>query len=748
VLRARWRLAAAACGTWLVTLLGISHEYVPGMILVGLGVALAIVRQLRGAISHSIWAIVGLTAVAALSILAHQPLRYPATLTNHQDDTVTLTAVTEATLTHQSSHVRASIVGVGDQRVFGAPSMVFLEPPEHRLPPGTRIDITGELVQNGRYDSRAWLVFAEEWDIVGAAPELVSTADRMRATFLGHALSRGGYGGALLPGLSLGDTQAVSESLTHAMRVSSLSHLVAVSGANCALVVGIAVLITTLLGGGLWWRVGVGLVTLAGFVVLVSPEPSVIRASVMASITLIAIATGRPHGGLHALSLTTWLLLLQDPWRAVDIAFILSVAATAGIVLGLVPVGKFLARFLPMWLALPIALPLVAQLAVLPFLVLLTPVLPTYGVVANFLAAPFVPLVTLSGLLGAIGGVFAPSLGAFFAGLGWYPASAIAAIARAVSTAPLREVEWLPGLWGFVSSAALSAGLWWAMVSTRPLYGAIVAAITLTVVLLVTELPRVVSALAKPSQWQIAQCDVGQGDAVVINTDVGAVLIDTGDDERKLRECLKLLGVSRLRYLVLTHFDIDHMGQASILAGRVDTVPSGPADNDLDRALLRQLEDAGAAVIQVSIGDTADLGDYTLDVLWPLAKPIGERGNDSSVVVHLVPESPKGVSLVGLGDLGERAQQMLLPRLAGRKVDVVKVSHHDSRDQLPQLYRQLDAHLGLIGVGSDNRYGHPTEQTLQMLQSGGTVPIRSDQRGTITLHRSERGIELWSVRDG
>ena len=79
---------------------------------------------------------------------------------------------------------------------------------------------------------------------------------------------------------------------------------------------------------------------------------------------------------------------------------------------------------------------------------------------------------------------------------------------------------------------------------------------------------------------------------------------------------------------------------------------------------------------------------------------------------------------------------------------MVKVSHHGSRDQLPALYRQLDADVGLIGVGRDNRYGHPTEQTLQMLQSGGTVPIRSDQRGTITLHRSERGIELWSVRDG
>jgi len=89
-----------------------------------------------------------------------------------------------------------------------------------------------------------------------------------------------------------------------------------------------------------------------------------------------------------------------------------------------------------------------------------------------------------------------------------------------------------------------------------------------------------------------------------------------------------------------------------------------------------------------------------------------------------------------------------LPRLAGRKVDVVKVSHHGSRDQLPALYRQLDADVGLIGVGRDNRYGHPTEQTLQMLQSVGTLPVRSDERGTITLHRSEQGIELWSVRDG
>ncbi len=104
--------------------------------------------------------------------------------------------------------------------------------------------------------------------------------------------------------------------------------------------------------------------------------------------------------------------------------------------------------------------------------------------------------------------------------------------------------------------------------------------------------------------------------------------------------------------------------------------------------------------------------------------------------------------MMNLGDLGERAQQMLMPRLRSQAVEVVKVTHHGSRNQFPALYRELNAAAGLIGVGGDNRYGHPTEQTLLMLQSVGTIPIRSDERGTITLHRSERGIELWSVRDG
>lgn len=743
-----WRLPLIAVLTWASVLIGLIHSAVPvAMLLISI-VAFWVIWRSDQSFRFVAASILAVIASASLSVVAQQAIRYPGVLVDKAGKEVSVHLVTSATLTPARDSVRGTIRSVEGVQVPGVPAMVFFEPSESRIPPGTTIRLEGQLRETGRFDGRAWILFADQWEVVAQAPALVASADRLREGFLTRSTLNGGDGGALLPGLSLGDTEAVTDSLTHAMRVSSLSHLVAVSGANCALIVGIAVLLTSLMGGGVWWRVGMGLVTLAGFIILVTPEPSVIRASVMASITLIAIATGRPHSGLNALSLTVWLLLLFDPWRAVDLAFVLSVAATGGIVLGFVPVATTLERWMPRWLALPIALPLVAQLAVLPFLVLLRPAIPTYGVFANLLAAPFVPFVTVSGLLGALAGPVWPWLADVCAAVGWYPAAAIASIARAVSDLPGREIEWLNGVEGFGLAALLSAGLWWLLVGGPPFVGLAGVLLSVAVVTIHLHIPRLVSSLNKPSDWQIAQCDVGQGDAVVLKTEMGFVLVDTGDDDAKLRECLAVLGVYRVSVLLLTHFDIDHMGQAHTFAGRVDTVLSGPPDNNADRYLLAQLYESGASVQEVSEGDGFDLGNYELKILWPLSPGIAEPGNDSSVVTLVLPKEPEGMSMLGLGDVGERAQQMLLPRVGQVRVDVVKVSHHGSADQLPELYESVSASIGLVGVGAGNRYGHPTDKALQILRASGTIPLRSDERGTLTLHRVEGGIESWSTRGG
>jgi Predicted hydrolase (metallo-beta-lactamase superfamily) len=86
------------------------------------------------------------------------------------------------------------------------------------------------------------------------------------------------------------------------------------------------------------------------------------------------------------------------------------------------------------------------------------------------------------------------------------------------------------------------------------------------------------------------------------------------------------------------------------------------------------------------------------------------------------------------------------PRLDGLAPDVVKVSHHGSADQSPALYRDLGAQVAIIGVGADNDYGHPTPRALDILRTTGAIVLRSDERGTLTLHREGDEIRLWSER--
>lgn len=687
-------------------------------------------------------------AASGLATLAHHELRAPQALVERDGEQVAVLVVTEKTITATGRHVSASITDVDGEAVSGAPAMVFFEPLERRLPPGVTLGVSGRLMQGQRWDSRGWVVFAESIELVVEAPSVLSGADSLRESFLERARARGGDGGALLPGLALGDTEAVSESLEFDMRRSALAHLVAVSGANCALVVGMAVLVTSLLGGGVWWRVGAGVVSLVLFIVLVTPEPNVVRASVMATIVLLATALGRPQAGVVALSVTVWGLLLFEPWQAVEFAFVLSVAATAGILFGFLPAARTLSGLMPAPLAMVVALPLVAQLAVQPIIILLRPTLPIYGVFANALAAPFVPFVTLSGLAGSLLGPVLPAVASAMAWLGWFPATAIATIARAVGTLPQPELPWPHGALGVTLASLLSVGGFLLLSRKGAIPGASLAVASLVVSLALSHGPTILNRLAIPADWQIVQCDVGQGDALLVKTSAGVVGIDTGDDEKLLRRCVETVGVDRLSHLVLTHFDRDHVGQSGVYRSKVDTVLTGPPDNAQDVARLNELSEGGAAIVQVSEGDQVNLGDYRLRVLWPSKQNLGAPGNDSSVVVLLEPVGPSsGPSLLALGDLGEHAQSMLIARLPSRPVDVVKVSHHGSADQSEALYRQVGATVALIGVGRNNEYGHPTASTVGMLDTLGLVTLRTDRHGMTALMQDTDGIHVWNERD-
>ena len=612
---------------------------------------------------------------------------------------------------------------------------------------GAKYVARGSLLPTDTGSDTAWLFFVR-----GAATEVapppwyLDWANELRLQFRETAATLPGDGAQLVPGLALGDESLVGPGLDDEMKRSGLSHLTAVSGANCALVIAGIMLLGGILKVRRGSRIAASLVALVLFVVLVTPQPSVLRAAVMAAIVLFSLGASRAARGLPTMCLAVMVLIVMDPWLARSFGFALSVLATAGLLLLASPLAARLARFMPAWLAMVISIPLAAQIACQPVLVLLNPVIAPYSVIANMLAAPAAPVATIVGLLACLLGALIPPLAIVGAWLTWLPASWIAAVATFFAHAPGASLPWLPGFAGCLILTIGVGALGWILLATRHPGARRITGILLATALVAGYagilLGGVLSQrLALPANWQIAACDVGQGDAVVLRSAGQIALIDVGPDAELLTRCLGQLGIGRIDILVITHYDLDHVGGIDAVTGLVDLALVGPTQDAGEDAVLAELAAAGASVELVSRGDAGILGELNWQVLWP--KPDSrERGNDASVTL-LVQGS---INAIFLGDLGERSQEEMMAASRLGRLDVVKVAHHGSGDASAALYDLVAADAGLISVGVDNGYGHPSDAALAMLEHAGTAALRTDASGLVVVAPDADGLRVWTER--
>lgn len=622
---------------------------------------------------------------------------------------------------------------------------------------GDTVTVRGRVRATEAGDRAAYLVSsAEAPTLLTEAPLWLSWTAGLRETFHDEAAKLPGEGGHLLPGLSIGDVSAVGPDLDVAMKTSSLSHVTAVSGSNCALVTGLAFVGAAALGAGRRRRAAIAVLALAAFVILVTPDSSVVRAAIMSTIVLCSLAGGRPSRGLPSLGLAVIVLLVLDPWKAVDYGFALSVLATGGLLLLAGPLAAALARWMPARLAMVVAIPLAAQLACQPVLILLDATLPLYGVAANILIEPAAPVATILGLAACLTLPFIPLVGGALIWLAWLPAEWIARVALAVQELPASRLPWIGGGAGAVIAALVLVLVCVRVASPigrRSAWITIVATVGLVGGAGVYAGSLAGSGwgdrLALPAGWQIAACDVGQGDAVLVRDGDHHALVDVGRHPEPIAECLDRFGIRTLDLLVLTHFDADHSGGLAGVVGRVDRAIVGQPVKPGDEAALDSLRQGGAAV-ELGTADLAgELGGLAWNILWPTGGRVEElpTGNDGSVTVEF---EGRGIRSIFLGDLGERSQEALLATGGVRPVDVVKVAHHGSADQSPRLYELLDARVGLISVGADNGYGHPTRTLLNILATCGTSALRTDRQGLLVVSPSggTDGLTVWTERAG
>ncbi|RWZ51858.1 MBL fold metallo-hydrolase [Labedella phragmitis] len=625
-----------------------------------------------------------------------------------------------------------------------APAVLFMTQPDRAVGDAQVLTLSARVDDGRAGDRESFVLRAIGEPAVESAGHDLDPASVLRSGFAELARDLPGDGGALLPGLAVGDTSLVDDALDDRMTSASLSHLTAVSGANCALVVGAVFALLGLIGAPRWLRVAAALLALSGFVALVTPEPSVVRAAVMAAIVLVSIAAGRPSAGVPVLGLAVVLVLMTDPWLCRSFGFALSAAATAGLLLLSGPLARALERVLPAPLALALALPIAAQLACQPIIVLLDPAVPLLGVPANMLAAPAAPVATVLGMLSCLLVPIAPSLAAGLAMLAWLPAQWIAGVATAAATAPVGTVPWPSGLAG--------AAVWLAVLTTVAVgVGARAVRVRRAAVVLLVS-AAVVSGVglsgarsgevwSRPGDWAIAMCDVGQGDAVLVRSGGSTALVDTGPDPEMLDDCLRDLGIAHVDLLVLSHFDLDHVGGVAAVTGRTTEVLHQPVVEAADAALLRRLEAGGASLVETTAGDQGVLGDVPWRALWPPPDRPRYTGNDGSVVI----EFRGALDAIFLGDLGKDSELALLADgHVGTGYAVVKFAHHGSADQYPALYEHIGARLALVSCGRENDYGHPTVTALDLLRKEGTAVARSDRDGTTLVAVRGNALATWS----
>lgn len=754
VVDARLAIPAAAAWALIAVIVGFPGAAVGAAIALWAGAGLAALAARRFAVFGLVALACAGAALGSTALAIQAPARGPEVFVAAEAGRAAIPVIVEATETVRAGARTWSARAVeADGRDVSVPVLVVGEAVERRVEVAARLVMHVRVAATEPGDDRAWVLFADDAPgvIAPPPPELAWAAD-LRAQFSRLASSLPGAGGELLPGLAIGDTTAVDPALDAAMTESSLSHLTAVSGSNCAVIVALAMLIGRALGLARIPRIGGSLALLGAFVVLVTPEPSVQRAAAMAAIVLLLLAAGRPLRGLPVLALAVLGLLVADPWLSRSAGFALSVLATAGLIVLVPALLPVLERVLPPPLALVVAVPVAAQVACQPVLVALDPVIAPYGLLANLLAAPAAPAATVLGLIACVLAPALPSLAAVVAALAWVPAAWIAAVAHVVSSLPGARVP-LPGggvgvglICGFTVAAVVVLV---ARGRVRRIASAVLA-LGLVILTGVGVGSHLASMAGRPADWQFAMCDVGQGDAVLIRTGGAVGLVDTGPEPGRLEACLDTIGVGRLDLVVLTHYDLDHIGGWEAIRGRTDLVIVGPTDGGEDEAILASLARAGARIVQVRRGDGGVLGEWRWRVEWPPVGPI-EPGNDASVTIRLEPlgECIRGcLSALMLGDLGAEPQARLRA-LGVAPVDVVKVSHHGSADQDAELYALASAAVGLIGVGDGNGYGHPTQDALALVDRAGTAAWRTDRCGLVLVAPAgSAGAWVWSERAG
>lgn len=541
----------------------------------------------------------------------------------------------------------------------------------------------------------------------------------------------------LLLGILIGERDNIQEDIIESFRTANLSHILAVSGAHTSyIILGITYLISK---SKTPKRIGyiITIINLLIFIIITGASYSVVRACIMAIVVIGAKICYRKENFFTSICISLIIILIQNPFAINDIGLKLSFMGTAGIVIFNKSITNFFIKLkIKQKIAEALSVTFSAQLMIMPITILNFNTISLTFFISNILASPLLGIIIIFGFIS----IFISSI--------LNPISKILFLILHIFLELLilvsKVTEKIPGSSILVKTPnILFAIVYYILIlffnyffvikqnPTRRFHKKIIKIITIKniknafkviavvflIILLLTRIVRIINPTLK-----IYFIDVGQGDSTLIVTPKNKkILIDGGEGKTNvLFQYLLDRRINKIDYIIISHFDSDHCnGLIEIIEKmRVENIVMSKQSKESEeyKKILEIIKQKNIKVSSVKAEDKIIIEKnlYT-KILNPAEKFEFQDLNNNAIVAKLV---YKNFSMLFTGDI-EKAEENLAKKYKNElKSTILKVAHHGSKTSTSEKFlKYVEPQIALIGVGENNKFGHPNQITIEKLKN-------------------------------
>ncbi len=538
--------------------------------------------------------------------------------------------------------------------------------------------------------------------------------------------------------LLLGDRMDMPFEMEWELKVSGIYHVAAVSGMHVSILFSLLYFLcfkkrflTAIIGFPLLFLFA----AVAGF------SPSIVRATVMQSLMILALITNREYDPPTALGAAVLLILANNPIAITSVSLQLSAGCMIGMLLFTEPIHNYLLQKtrlgpakgrtwkakLTRWFVSSVSATLGAISLTTPLSAIYFGSICVLGILTNLLTLSVISAIFIGVVAACVFGVIWLPIGMVIGQLIAWPVRYVLWVVDMISKIPLSSVYTSSIyiiLWLAFDGILLT--VFWKSKSKHP--------VVLSVCIIAGLLGGVFCSYLEPrlDNYRITAIDVGQGQCLLLQYEDQYYMVDCGgdSDESAATEAAQLLisqGIFRLDGFILTHYDSDHVGGAAELLKIVPAdklyLPLWNEENADKDALAHYYRDKIKWVTEDIYLDAANITIYPAED--------GENSNESGLCILFQPEN---CDILITGDRSTSGERALMEHTTLPDIEILVAGHHGSSSSTSwELLNATRPEIVLISVGERNSYGHPAKDTLARLDLFGCIVYRTDLEGTIIL---------------